>query len=180
MTRKDTEKDSDRPHYYSQFWLDVAAGRRIIGTPKTSDDVEAAENETPELVQRHKGGRTVAVEPEEDFITDEQDEDEDDIVHPVVEPVARAEEFGEPEDLADESIGVDLQDTAVDDIDIPDVDLAPTDAEEEGYDDEEPLEEEEEEDIGWGGRGRKKAKPSRPTKPPVKKTSRRDPRRSGY
>ncbi len=28
MTRKDSERDAERPRYYSQFWLDVAAGRR--------------------------------------------------------------------------------------------------------------------------------------------------------
>ncbi len=41
MTRKDSEKDSDRTHYYSQFWLDVAAGRRIIGAPKEDEAAEA-------------------------------------------------------------------------------------------------------------------------------------------
>jgi len=42
MTRKD-EKDTERPHYYSQFWLDVAAGRREIGSSKTDDASEADE-----------------------------------------------------------------------------------------------------------------------------------------
>jgi hypothetical protein len=52
--RKDTEKDVERPRYYSQFWLDVAAGRRVIGTGKgtlETDDGELAEQETaPESV----------------------------------------------------------------------------------------------------------------------------------
>src|SRR5436190_7969662 len=50
MTRKDSEKDSERPHYYSQFWLDVAAGRRIIGTPKSNEEDEQTEAELLEPV----------------------------------------------------------------------------------------------------------------------------------
>ena len=46
MTRKDSEKETDRPHYYSQFWLDVAAGRTVIGAPKVEDEAELAEDET--------------------------------------------------------------------------------------------------------------------------------------
>src|SRR5262249_37809170 len=30
MTRKDAAADLDRPHYYSQFWLDVAMGKRDV------------------------------------------------------------------------------------------------------------------------------------------------------
>jgi pyruvate/2-oxoglutarate dehydrogenase complex dihydrolipoamide acyltransferase (E2) component len=35
MIRKDI-LDADRPHYYSQFWIDVAAGKREIGGPRTA------------------------------------------------------------------------------------------------------------------------------------------------
>src|SRR5438270_2558 len=45
MTRKDSEKDSERPHYYSQFWLDVAAGRRVIGGPKPDEEEEEEDEE---------------------------------------------------------------------------------------------------------------------------------------
>ena len=62
MTRKDSEKDSERPHYYSQFWLDIAAGRRTIGGPKPEDG-EAIETETAEPVPQ-RGSRRVG-EPEE-------------------------------------------------------------------------------------------------------------------
>ena len=34
MARKDLEKETERPRYYSQFWLDVAAGRRVIGVTR--------------------------------------------------------------------------------------------------------------------------------------------------
>src|SRR5215472_17167130 len=56
MTRKDSEKDAERPHYYSQFWLDIAAGRRVIGGPKPEDG-EALENETAEPVVQRRPGR---------------------------------------------------------------------------------------------------------------------------
>ena len=46
MTRKDSEKETDRPHYYSQFWLDVAAGRAVIGATKSEDETDLVEDET--------------------------------------------------------------------------------------------------------------------------------------
>ena len=52
MTRKDVTQDIDRPHYYSQFWIDVAMGKR---------DVTA--------------GRVAEAETDVDDIVDEQDHD---------------------------------------------------------------------------------------------------------
>src|SRR5436305_3786132 len=53
MIRKDSEKETDRPHYYSQFWLDVAAGRTVIGAAKSEDETDLLEDEAdlsePEL-----------------------------------------------------------------------------------------------------------------------------------
>src|SRR5260370_29065843 len=57
MTRKDSEGDAERPRYYSQFWLDVAAGRRVIGTPKTDEGAEGIEPETPEASVTRRTGR---------------------------------------------------------------------------------------------------------------------------
>src|ERR1700737_1806988 len=60
MTKKD-EKDADRPHYYSQFWLDVAAGRRVIGAPKPEDGADLADADLPEPTPlARKGGRVNA------------------------------------------------------------------------------------------------------------------------
>src|SRR5258708_35660350 len=56
MTRKDSERDAERPRYYSQFWLDVAAGRRVIGTPKTDEGAEGIEPETPETSVTRRTG----------------------------------------------------------------------------------------------------------------------------
>jgi hypothetical protein len=187
MTRKDSDKESERPHYYSQFWLDVAAGRRVIGTPRTGEEAEAPETEAPEPVISRKAGRAGGHEALDNHIA--ADGQTEAIVHPTAEPVAPAEEeeqYSEPEEeeieepvfdeeepvyeeeaIAEEEPVADV----VEDEDIPDMDLSPIDEEEDMYDEEE---EEEDEDISWG-RGRKKAKPGRQVKPP--KRSRRDTRR---
>lgn len=182
MTRKDSEKDAERPHYYSQFWLDVAAGRRIIGAPKTNEEGDLEESEAPILARAVRHGsssdgyhETIAhpdVEP--DF------ENDDDVY---AEPEVELEET-EPTLEEEEMEGVEVPPIVVEEEEIPDVDFTPVDAEEEeeeeveDFFDEEEEEEEEEDDIGWGGaRGRKKPKPGRqaklPPKPPVKKPTKR-------
>lgn len=45
MIRKDTTLDADRPHYYSQFWIDIAMGKREIGGPRTA----TADHETESI-----------------------------------------------------------------------------------------------------------------------------------
>ena len=192
MTRKDSEKDSERTHYYSQFWLDVAAGRRIIGAPKPEDEAADSDVLEPTLPLR-KSARSSSYDDDDD--DDSQfDGHAERIVHPVAEPLVTPEEFieSEPEEIdleADTIDTPDFQEEVVDDMDIPDMDLGPA---EEEKDEEEELsedegeesidgdadEEEDEEDLGWGGRGRKRNKPVRPKVPP-KKAPRREPRR-GY
>jgi len=178
MTRKEIEKDSDRPHYYSQFWLDVAAGRRVIGAPRTEEN-EGIEPEMPEPVPvPRRASRPTQSDLGDSRISDGR---ADTIVHPVAEPIVTPDAFIEPEtDDFTENDDLDFQ-TPVEDADIPDVDLGvPEDEEDdEAFEEEDDEEEEEEDDIGWGGgRGRKKAKPVRPVKPAPKKP-RREPRR-GY
>jgi|SRR5579859_2887947 len=168
MTRKDSEKDSERPHYYSQFWLDIAAGRRVIGGPKPNEEVDNeldAEAETePAIV--HKPGRGTAF----------SDGYEETISHPEVEPELDAEEYIEPEmdevELENEVEDTDIPNVLVDETEIPDVDLAPVEEEEETFFDE--VEEEEDDDLEWGARGRKKPKPGRLKQP---KKPKREPRR---
>ena len=173
MTRKDSEKDSERPHYYSQFWLDIAAGRRIIGAPKPNEEEDSADEALEPLPQR-RGHANEAM----------ADGRGENIVHPVAEPIeTSSQEFIEPEsdefDLATNNTSNMDYDTQIDDADIPDMDLdSDEEAEEDYYEEEGEEEEEEDGDMNWG-RGRKKAKPIRPVKPGVKKSSKRDPRR-GY
>jgi hypothetical protein len=181
MTRKDSEKDSERPHYYSQFWLDVAAGRRVIGAPKTGDENEPVEAEPAEPALARRPGRA-----QEEQVRANADGRVENIARPVAEPVTAPEDYIEPEAepevaFSSDSDELELQD--VEDDDIPDMDLGPADEvleeeeepEDDFYDEEE---EEEEEESPWGSRTRKKPKPTRPTRQP-KKPGRRDTRR-GY
>src|SRR6266568_1201436 len=88
MTRKESEKDSERTHYYSQFWLDVAAGRKIIGAPKANDEIDTYEQELEPAILR-KPGRNSSAAISHDY--------EETIVHPEVEPEFDADEYAEPE-----------------------------------------------------------------------------------
>jgi hypothetical protein len=174
MTRKDSEKESERPHYYSQFWLDVAAGRRIIGAPKPNEEADIESEAETEPVALHRPVRASSIASSDGYA--------ETLAHPEVEPEFDADDFAEPEldelDVNDEFDEAELPLADVDEAEIPDVDFAAPEIEEE--EEEEELfdeEEEEDEDLGWtAGRGRKKPKPGRLVKPP-KKAPKREPRR---
>lgn len=51
MIRKDTALDADRPHYYSQFWIDVAAGKREIGAPLATAPEPEPEHELMDMME---------------------------------------------------------------------------------------------------------------------------------
>ncbi len=67
MARKDLEKETELPRYYSQFWLDVAAGRRVIGAGKgaeAGEDGEGEEESAPELsTKAGKASKAPAMPP---------------------------------------------------------------------------------------------------------------------
>ncbi|HJT58901.1 MAG TPA: hypothetical protein VJ761_20500 [Ktedonobacteraceae bacterium] len=185
MTRKDSEKDAERPHYYSQFWLDVAAGRRVIGGPKPEDGIETSEPELPEPIALRRSGRTSAA-PISDGHRETRPQA---VVEPTYAPDEEEEMEPEPdeadltEDLDDLGVpNIDV-DEAAEDTDFPDLDLMTPEAEEEEEEEEEDFfdeeDEDEEEDDDWAiGRGRKKPKPGRQAKPPKPtKKPRRDTRR---
>ena len=171
MTRKDSEKDADRPHYYSQFWLDIAAGRRVIGGPRPED--EADEAEIPELtsVPTRKAGRNSTADGHKDThaaavvapVIDEEEE--------IIEP---EDEELEQEDMVEEA---EIPNIALDEVEQEAQEPAeegPVEEEEETFDEDDEEEEEEEDDEEWGRRGgRKKAKPTRPVKPVKKPKPRR-------
>jgi hypothetical protein len=174
MTKKD-EKDPERPHYYSQFWLDVAAGRRVIGAPKSDEgaDLEADLPEPTPIARR--GGRVTATAPVDGY--------KETRTAAVAEPDYAEDELTEPDedaldlvtDLDDEDIpNIVVDDTleeASDNLEVAPADEEP-DEDEEFFDEEEEEEEDEEE---WPARGRKKPKPGRAVKapkPPVKKPKR--------
>jgi hypothetical protein len=191
MTRKDSEKDTDRPHYYSQYWLDVAAGRVVINAPKVEEEVGLAENDLEMLDSEptplRRAGRSAA------SVSDGYKSTR---VHNVVEPAFVPDEFAEPEENELE------EEYEVDDLELPNLDLEESeddmiipqpdliledeDAEEEDTEeeDEEDLfydeedEEEEDDEDSWGARGRKKPKPGRQVKTPKStKKPKREPRR---
>jgi len=171
MTRKDSERDAERPRYYSQFWLDVAAGRRVIGTPKTDEGAEGIEPETPEASVARRTGRNSlsAIDGYREAFS-----------RTAVEPMPEAEEVIEPEadledELMDEVDELDIPNIVVDEVSVPGADIS---SEEEEMPDEDFYDEDEDEDLDWASRGRKKPKPGRQVKQP-KKSSKRDPRR-GY
>src|SRR5258707_3867209 len=47
MTRKDTSQELDRPHYYSQFWVDVATGKRSVADGGSDAEPSDADDELP-------------------------------------------------------------------------------------------------------------------------------------
>lgn len=184
MTRKDSEKDSERPHYYSQFWLDVAAGRRVIGAPKPDEEGEGGDFDTPEPApQRRATGRSTAQEVANDDYA--HDGRVSNVVHPAVEPLATPEDFISPDT---EEMDLDTSSSykpgfqnssAEEEEEETEDDFSASNEEYEDFEDEEEEEEEDEDDIGWGGgRSRKKTpRSTRPIKPANKKTNRREPRR---
>jgi hypothetical protein len=109
MTRKDSEKDTDRPHYYSQFWLDVAAGRTVIGAAKTEEETEMSEPEL-ELTPLRRVGRNHAASATDGYKTARTET--------VSEPAFVPEEFEESEenefDLADDVVDLELPDNVLD------------------------------------------------------------------
>ena len=189
MTRKESEKDSDRPHYYSQFWLDIAAGRRTIGGPRPNDEADTFEPELElENVALRRPGRNSSPAIADNY--------EETIAHPEVEPDFDADEYAEPDfdetDLDNEIEDEEIPNIVVEDTEIPDMDLDSTDDETvvdelpaDELEDEEDFfdEDEDEDDMNWNaGRGKKKPKPrggaaKLPPKPPVKKPGKRDSRR---
>jgi hypothetical protein len=188
MTRKDSEKDTDRPHYYSQFWLDVAAGRTVIGAAKSEEETDLVEDETevsePELklAPLRRVGRNHAASATDGYKTTQT----------VPEPAFVPEEFEESEEsefnLADNVVDLELPDNVLDESEeemiIPEAYIMPDEEElEEGEDElffDEEIEDEDEDDDGWSARGRKKPKPGRQAKAPKPtKKPKREPRR-GY
>ena len=183
MTKRDIDKDSERPHYYSQFWLDVAAGRRIIGTPKLNGESEQTD---AELVEPHPTGVYVS-SPQQSTTTScaATNGRTEEVVSPEVEETSD-EEYAEPEEDLDLTLSdLEDQDLPVEETDIPDMDLSAIDEEdyldegETGKNNDLVEEELEEEEVDWG-RGRKKPKSSRQPKTPTKKPTKRDSRRGGY
>jgi len=62
MSRRDLAADLDRPHFYSQFWIDVASGKRdVVAAPAAETEAEFEEAEEPEFEPVAKVAPPVAV-----------------------------------------------------------------------------------------------------------------------
>jgi hypothetical protein len=48
LSRKDTSQELDRPHFYSQFWIDIAQGKRDLSSVRAAE-VEAEDVEEEEF-----------------------------------------------------------------------------------------------------------------------------------
>lgn len=191
MTKRDNEKDSERPHYYSQFWLDVAAGRRIIGTPKPVEEIEQPETGLSETSSNLKAAYASNGQQSNAPLHATVNGRADGVVSSEEElDTSSDQEYTEPEEDLDLTFAnIDDQELPVEDTDIPDMDFSAIDEDETDLDEEEEqneLEEpedteefEDEDEVNWG-RGRKKPKSSRPVKAPTKKPAKRDSRRGGY
>jgi hypothetical protein len=184
MTRKDSEKETDRPHYYSQFWLDVAAGRTVIGAAKVEDETDLVEDETEipesEPTPLRRSGRNHTASVTDGYKATR--------THTVVEPAFVPEKFEESEfDLANDVVDLELPDNVLDETVeetiIPEAGMMPDEdeieeAEDELFFDEVEDEDEDEDEDGWSARGRKKPKPGRQVKQPKPtKKPKREPRR---
>ncbi len=168
MIRKDPAQDTDRAHYYSQFWIEVAAGRPIgQGNQETSDDEELEETDFDVLM----GATPVSAPPVE--------------TKPKPKAVEKKDTARSLSSLADLASIADLmsQSAQMEDEAVPEIEAGATEEPEDvtdfGYnevpetevpgmlasEEEEPLdefeEEEEEEDDEWSGTRRPK-----PKKPP--------------
>ena len=188
MTRKDSEKETDRPHYYSQFWLDVAAGKTAISASISEDEADLVEDEIemsqPELepTPLRRAGRNHAASANDSYKTARS--------QTVIEPAYEPEEFGESEEnefeLAGNVVDLELPDNVLDETEeeviIPEAAIMLDEEEMEEEEDElffdEEVENEDEDEEGWGSRGRKKPKPGRQVKTPkLTKKPKREPRR---
>src|SRR5579883_2470760 len=116
MTRKDSDKDADRPHYYSQFWLDIAAGRRVIGGPKP-EEAEARAGEAPEPAPSRKTGRggadgyretpaSVVAQPVANEVEEEEFAQEETVEQPDID---LSEEFASEEEPLDDEVMEELE-----------------------------------------------------------------------
>jgi hypothetical protein len=189
MTRKDSEKETDRPHYYSQFWLDVAAGRTVIGAAKGADETDLLEDEADmselelEPTPLRRAGRNHAAAATDGYTPSRTQT----VVEPAYEePEEFVENVENDFDSADEVEDLELPDLdeTEEEISIPDSVIIPEEEEKEEeeedlfFDEEIEEEDEDEEEGSWGARGRKKPKPGRQVKAPkTTKRPKREPRR---
>ena len=159
--RTDSRQDSDRPHYYSQFWIDVAMGKSSLTLPEapavTEEDDEDLEAEIldiapkpePKPEPKPKASKPVEKKPEaRPTITSLAD-----LAN--IDMLMRSSAAMDDDEAPDISAGLGAAagpDITLDVVSGADATPSETDAIPEGF--------EEEEDDEWGG-GRRKPKPGK-------------------
>jgi hypothetical protein len=162
MVRADNKQDSDQPHFYSQYWIDVASGKPSASLSSAPIEVEEEEDlddlsfAQPEIVTKPKVSKPVEKKP--------------DVAHSTLTSLADLANIdllmknsAEMDDTMMPDITAGLGETAGADtgFDLP-PEVAEEPAEAATPEDEFPFEDEEEEDDEWGGARRKKgSKPKR-------------------
>lgn len=156
--RTDSRQDSDRPHFYSQFWIDVAMGKQGLSLPEAPAIAEEDEEDleadilalAPKPEPKPKAPKPAEKKPEvRPTITSFADLANIDMLM----KSSAAMDDDEAPDIAaglGKTAGPDI---TLDVVSSPDVALSETEAIPEGF-------EEEEEDDEWGG-GRRKPKPGK-------------------
>jgi hypothetical protein len=173
MIRKDPAQDTDRAHYYSTFWIEVAAGRPIgQSTQATDEDLEPEETDFEALLSAPPMATPAAPKPKPKPVEKK-------------EPARSLSSLADLANIADlMSQSAQMEDDTVPDIAagageelpsevITDFDFGETPAEEEeepevlaeAEDFGEDFEEDEEEEDWGGGRRTKPKKPPRREKP---------------
>src|SRR5260221_8508027 len=184
MTRKDTSQEMDRPHYYSQFWVDVAAGKRSVADVGSDAEPFEADDELPLALPEYERGvparpaaKPKAAKPEKKpeparpTITSLADLANIDLLMKNSAEMDGDEvpdlEAGAMDDLAPFGESATEETPVVTDFDIEPEDAAAAAAADEedefGSDD---FDEEEEEDEEWGGARRPGKAPKAPKRPP--------------
>ncbi|MGO8947394.1 MAG: hypothetical protein ACLQUY_06980, partial [Ktedonobacterales bacterium] len=182
MSRKDTVQDLDRPHYYSQFWIDVAQGKRDLSAIRSVEsDVELEDIDVGNMGTRPEPLAESAPKPKAPKIPEKKVE----TARPVISSLADlanidllmkssaemdSDEVPDIEAGAMDDLGPfgeaapDVEPSIVTDFDLEDIEDEPEEVVEESLADTEDFDEEEEEDE-WGA-PRKSSKPQKPRRQP--------------
>jgi hypothetical protein len=187
MSRKDIAQEVDRPHYYSQFWIDIAQGKRDLSAARSVEsDAEIEDLEPTSLATEPEPAAGPAPKPRTAKLPDKKVEP----VRPVISSLAdlanidllmksSAEmdndevpdiEAGAIDDLAPFSqASTEAEPSIVTDFDLENIEDQPEEVFEDSLMESDDFDEDE--DDEWGST----RKPSKPQKP------RRQPReRRGY
>lgn len=71
MVRADNKQDSDQPHFYSQYWIDVASGKPSATMSSATSEIEEEEEDLddlsfaqPEIVTKPKATKPAEKKPD--------------------------------------------------------------------------------------------------------------------